>query len=99
MQQGKDGWTGREVELEELDSTDLLWWTWLGKDGKPADPNRPHGHIGIVVLNRSTGLLEVYHASSSKKQAVVQQIRGKMLTDISSKKRMLHGEKVNGRQK
>lgn len=96
IQQGKDGWIGKEVDFETLDSTDLIWWTWLDKNGKPADPKRPHGHIGIVVLNRTTGLLEVYHASSSQKQAVVQQIRGKMLRDISAKKRMLHGEKING---
>lgn len=99
MQQGKDGWPGREVDLEDLDSTDILWWTWKNKDGSLTNPARPHGHVGVVVLNRTTGLLEVYHASTGKKAAVVQQIRGKMLNDISSKKRMLHGEQRNGSDK
>jgi cell wall-associated NlpC family hydrolase len=94
MQQNKKGWIGKHlVDLEDIDSTDLLWWTWKDSKGKLLNPNRPHGHIGIVVYNPLTGLLEVYHASSSKKQAVVQQIRGSLLRDISSMQRMLHGEK------
>jgi cell wall-associated NlpC family hydrolase len=99
MQQGKDGWPGVDVDFYDLDSTDLLWWTWKNKDGSLTNPTRPHGHIGVVVLSRTTGLLEVYHASTSKKAAVVQQIRGKMLTDISSKKRMIHGEKNGSKGK
>ena len=93
MQQNKEGWYGREIKkLEDLDSTDLLWWTWTDTKGKPLNKDRPHGHVGMLVYDPLTGLLQVFHASASKKKAVVQRVYGQMLRDISSKQRMLHGE-------
>ena len=92
MEAGLAGWTGKKVTLDDASELDIVWWTWK------TSPNRRHGHIGFFLINnRGSKLLEVTHSSSSK-GVVIQQLRGTLLRDISSIKRLTIGDKKqNGR--
>lgn len=82
MEQGLGGWHGKRITLDDAQELDIVWWTWLNK------PQRKHGHIGFFLVNtRGSNLLEVTHSSSSK-GVVIQQLRGSLLRDISSIKRL-----------
>jgi cell wall-associated NlpC family hydrolase len=86
MEAGLAGWKNKKILLDEAEELDLVWWTWKDK------PNRPHGHIGVFLINnRGSKLLEVSHSSTSK-GVVVQQLRGGLLRDISSLKRLTIGD-------
>lgn len=86
MEQGLGNWTSRKITLDDAQELDIVWWTWL------KTPNRRHGHIGFFLINtRESKLLEVTHSSSSK-GVVVQQLRGSLLRDISSLKRLTIGD-------
>ena len=96
MESGLAGWTGKKVTLDDAGELDILWWTW------PSSPHRKHGHVGFfLVNNRGSKLLEVTHSSSSK-GVIIQQLRGSLLRDISSIKRLTIGDKQqngNGTEK
>ena len=86
MEAGLAGWTGKKVTLDDANELDILWWTWK------TSPQRRHGHVGFfLVNNRGSKLLEVTHSSSSK-GVIVQQLRGTLLRDISSIKRLTIGD-------
>ena len=93
MRMGLDGWTGRDVKLDDADHLNLIWWTWKDKNGKVANPARPHGHIGILSEDSRTKLIEAVHASSGKGRVVSQQVRGQLLRDISAIRVITIGDK------
>lgn len=86
MEKGLQGWISNKVRLEECAELDLVWWTWKSA------PARIHGHVGVLLINRRSGLLEVTH-SSSKKGVIIQPMNGTLLRDMSSLKRLSIGDK------
>lgn len=88
MALGLDGWSSKLVELDDIEETDILFWTW-----KNSKPDRKNGHTGVAVVNPSSELLEVCHSSSTKKMVVINQIRGVFLRDISCIRRLTLGDK------
>lgn len=84
MEKGLAGWSSRKMTLDDSDELDLIWWTW--KD----TPSRIHGHVGVFLVNRDSGLLEVTH-SSSKRGVVIQPLVGSLLRDVSSVRRLRLG--------
>ena len=87
MAMGLDGWSGKKVNIDDVDETDIIWWTWK------SSPSRIHGHVGALVEDPATDLLEVCHASSSKQKVVINQLSGVFLRDISCIKRLTLGDK------
>ena len=88
MAYGLGGWHGTTVGVREADILHIIWWTW--RDKKPI---REHGHVGIVVLGHGSRLLEVAHASQSKRYVVIQPAEGKLYTEISEIKKLTIGDK------
>lgn len=87
MALGLDGWSSNKIDLWDIEDTDIMWWSWR------SSPNRPNGHIGAIVTNPKSELLEVCHASSTKKMVVINPIRGVFLRDISCIRRLTLGDK------
>jgi len=87
MRNGKAGWHGNDIELDEAGEMDIVWWTWKDK------PERPHGHIGVLILSPKSKLLEVTHASSSQKRVVIEPLDGILLRDLSATRRITIGDK------
>ncbi len=87
MRHGMDGWIGKDIELDDVEEMDLPFWSW--KD----QPTRPFGHIGIFVTGIKSNLLEVRHASGTKKKVVQHQLQGVFLRDLSAIRRVTIGEK------
>lgn len=91
MEAGLGNWSGKKVTLDDAQELDIVWWTWLNT------PHRKHGHLGFFLINkRASNLLEVTHSSTSKNGVVIQQLRGQLLRDISSIKRLTIGDKNEG---
>lgn len=88
MRMGLDGWLGKDITIDDADHLDNIHWTWKGQE-----KTRPSGHIGVLSEDPRTKLIEAVHASSSKGQIVSQQIRGQLLRDISSIRRITIGDK------
>ena len=87
MSMGLKGWTHKVITVEDLDSTDVVWFTWSESAAK-----RPMGHIGLMMISRKSGLLELAHASSTKKKFSVEPLKGKFLKDLSRAGRFTFGE-------
>jgi hypothetical protein len=87
MRKGRAGWVGRDINIDEANEIDVVWWTWKNS------PQRQHGHIGVLIENPKSGLLEVTHASSSQKKVVVEPIKGILMRDLSATRRITIGEK------
>lgn len=88
MRHGLDGWISKEVDIDDCDHLDLLFWTWRGQEA-----TRPFGHVGMLVEDRRSGILEGFHASGSGMKVVSQQIRGALLRDLKSIRRITIGDK------
>lgn len=88
MRHGLDGWTGKDVSIKDADPIDILFWTWKGQEAK-----RPFGHVGIVIVENRSGLLEGFHASGSAKKAIVSPIQNVMLRDLKVIRRITIGDK------
>lgn len=86
MARGIGGWSGQPIKLRDADETDLLWWTWKDR------PDRIWGHVGTVLLGIRSRLLEVVHASGSKKRVVMQPMRGVLLRDLKLIRRLTIGD-------
>ena len=86
MRFGAGGWIGRDTDLGHAGELDLVWWTWINK------PHRPHGHVGVFLIGRKSGLLEVTHSSSSR-GVVFQELKGIFLRDISAIRRLDIGDR------
>ncbi len=78
----------RLVELDDIEETEISFWTW-----KNSKPDRKNGHTGAAVISPSSELLEVCHASSTKKMVVINQIKGVFLRDRSCIRRLTLGDK------
>ena len=87
MRLGMDGWLGKDVELDDADIYDVPFWSW--KD----QPTRPHGHVGILITGKKSGLIEAVHASSSKGKVVAQPLQGVFIRDLSATRHITIGEK------
>lgn len=88
MSMSLKGWTHKVITVEDLDSTDVVWFTWKESAGR-----RPMGHIGLMMISAKSGLLELAHASSTKKKFSIEPLKGKFLTDLSRAGRFTFGEK------
>jgi hypothetical protein len=86
MRTGLGGWIGKDTDIDHAGELDLVWWTWIDK------PNRPHGHVGVVLTGHQSGLFEVTHSSSSK-GVVVQELKGYLFRDISAIRRLNVGDR------
>jgi hypothetical protein len=58
--EGKGGWTGKDIELDEVDDTDLGFVDWEG------DPPVVE-HMGAFGVDEKTGLLKFQHASTGRR--------------------------------
>ena len=87
MRHGKAGWHGKDIEIDSASEMDMVWWTWKDK------PQRPHGHIGVLIVSPVSKLIEVTHASSSQKRVVVEPLDGVLLRDLSATRRITIGDK------
>ena len=85
MRTGGGGWIGKDTDLIHAGELDLVWWTWIDK------PHGPHGHVGVVLTGRQSGLLEVSHSSSSR-GVVVHELKGMLLRDISAIRNLVIGD-------
>ena len=91
MERGLAGWLSDKSTLDNTDELDLIWWTWK------TNPSRVHGHVGVFLVNRDSGLLEVTH-SSSRRGVIIQPLTGSLLRDMSSVRRLrLGGAEAAGR--
>ena len=86
MRNGAGGWIGKDTSLKQAGEMDIVFWTWK------ESPNRPHGHVGVFIAGRKSGLLEVTHSSSSR-GVVVQELKGQLLKDISAMRNLKIGDK------
>ena len=86
MRTGVGGWIGKDTDLVHAGELDLVWWTWIDK------PHRPHGHVGVFLIGRKSGLMEVTHSSSSR-GVVVQELKGLLFRDISAIRNLKIGDK------
>ena len=91
MAMGLDGWTSKKILLDDVDETDVVFWTWK------TSPSRINGHVGALVVSPSSDLLEVCHASASKQRVIINQLKGVFLKDISCIRRLTLGDKKNGK--
>lgn len=87
MRHGLEGWTGVDVPINNCDDLDIPFWSWK------AQPNRPFGHVGIITIGGKSRLMEVMHASSSKKGVVVNPMAGVFMRDLSAIRRITIGDK------
>lgn len=87
MSMGLKGWTFRKIDLRSLTSTDVVWFSF--------SPSRPFGHIGLMILSLRSGVVELAHASSTKKRFSVEPLKGSLLKGLSKEGRFTFGEKSN----
>jgi hypothetical protein len=84
MALGGGAWSGRDIELDDAGNVDLVWWTF--------NPMRKHGHVGAFLIGTKSGLLQVTHASPSRRGVVLDVMKGKLITDISKVRRLTIGD-------
>jgi hypothetical protein len=87
MRVGNGNWKGKDITLEDADEMDIVWFSW--KDS----PNRPFGHIGVLIINPRSKLIELTHASSTQGKVVLEPLKGVFLRDLSATRRITLGEK------
>lgn len=86
MSMGLEGWSNKKVDIDDVDETDICFFTWK------TSPQRINGHVGVLIVSPSSGLLEVSHASSGKGMVVFNQLRSTFLRDLSATKRLTIGD-------
>ena len=84
MALGGGAWLGRDIELDDAGNVDLVWWSF--------NPMRKHGHVGAFLVGTKSGLLQVTHASPSRRAVVLDVMKGKLITDISKVRRLTIGD-------
>jgi len=87
MRHGMDNWIGKDVNIYDVDDLDIPFWSWRNS------PNRPFGHVGVVLIGKKSKLLEVTHASGGKKKVVMHPLEGVFIRDLSAIRRLTIGEK------
>jgi hypothetical protein len=85
MSRGFAGWNGVDVGLHVARECDIPFWTW--GIGKGTSGDRKCGHVGVLIRDRS-GSPKVTHASQLRGRVVVEDLRGKLLTDIDVIRRL-----------
>ena len=83
MALGKGGWKGYDVDIEDAQELDIIWWTWKGS-------KRIHGHVGTIWPWKD-GKLVITHSSSGR-GVVVDKWEKKLLSDISKIRRITIGD-------
>jgi hypothetical protein len=86
MRLGLDNWEGKDINIYDVDDLDIPFWSWRNS------PNRPFGHVGILLIGKKSKLLEVTHASSTKKKIVMHPLEGVFIRDLSAIRRLTIGE-------
>lgn len=86
---GRGGWIGRDIavlpdKLCNADEGDLLFWQWYGQVFI--------GHTGACVIGSKSGLLEVLHASRSRRTTVIQPLLGILNRDLVKVRRLTIGD-------
>ncbi|HEY6019777.1 MAG TPA: NlpC/P60 family protein [Candidatus Paceibacterota bacterium] len=81
MALGRCGWDAVDVELRDMEDTDILWWTFASK------PDRINGHVGTAHGHKD-GWPAVVHASQSRGRVVQDPIKGWVLTDLTALRRL-----------
>ena len=84
MSMGLKGWFHKQRSIDSLDSTDVVWFSF--------STSRPFGHIGLMILSPRSGLLELAHASSTRKKFSVEPLKGPLLNGLSKEGRFTFGE-------
>ena len=80
MSRGYSGWDGITISLHVARECDIPFWTWQGS-------NRKCGHVGILIRDRR-GAQKVTHASQLRGRVVVEDMKGKLLTDLDVLRRL-----------
>jgi cell wall-associated NlpC family hydrolase len=82
---GGGNWLANTVPVKDADCLDLIWFTWEGRE-----KDRPYGHVAIVYIPKSTGLLSIF--GSWSKGTGVKKYEGKLIRDTSGIKRLTIGD-------
>ncbi len=83
MAQGRGGWIGRDIAFRDSAELDIIWWTFK--------PERPLGHLGVLIRHPVYKTPSVTHASSTR-GVVVDFIQGPLLRDLSKTRRLTIGD-------
>jgi hypothetical protein len=81
MEMGRCGWDSIPVELRDTQDLDIWWWTFASK------PDRINGHVGIAH-GWKDGYPAVVHASQSRGRVVQDAIKGWVINDCTSLRRL-----------
>lgn len=84
---GNGGWKGYPITLNEADECDLCFWRWVDKYGHQS---KEDVHMG-ALLRDDDGLPAVTHSGS--RGVVRDQLRGKLLRDMTKVKHLTIGDK------
>ena len=76
MRLGRSGWDGEDLGDQPFQIGDLVFWTWRER------PDRPDGHVGIIMNN--WGSVEAAH-SSARRGVVQDALQGRFEEDISAR--------------
>jgi hypothetical protein len=87
MRLNLDNWEGKDINIYDVDDLDIPFWSWRNS------PNRPFGHVGIILIGKKSKILEITHASGSKKKVVMHPLEGIFIRDLSAIRRLTIGEK------
>lgn len=87
MALGLDGWVSVPLKLEDVDEIDLLFFTW-----PESAKTRPNGHVGMLLESHRSNLIEVTHASASKKQVIIQQYTPYLIKNTTAIRRLTFGD-------
>lgn len=85
MSYGKDGWDSNEVEVNDAEEADMIFFTF--------SKTRPRGHIGYMKMHEKSQLLMIVHASSSKKKIAQEALKGDLLEHFVVMRRLTWGDK------
>jgi cell wall-associated NlpC family hydrolase len=82
MSAGLGGWLGRDIDLQDADECDLVFWTF--------QEHRPNGHVGAFIKN-SGGRIKITHASTSR-GVVMDDLKGVLATNLAKVRRLTIGD-------
>ena len=89
MALGFNGYTGVDIDgMRDGDEGDLPFWSWRDQ------PKRPYGHVGIFLVSPKSRLLEVLHASSSRRTTNISRMEGIFVRDLAKTKRLTIGDPI-----
>lgn len=82
MSLGLGGWTGKDIDRENADECDLVFWTF--------QEHRPNGHVGAFVKDVNAKL-KITHASTSR-GVVLEDLHGVLATNLTKVRRLTIGD-------